>query len=85
MAIDRDKIAKLLTEKGAVRPCHRCGHTKFAVLEGYSVFSLQERLDGPMILGGPAIPVAMVACENCGSITPHALGALGMLPPPETR
>jgi hypothetical protein len=81
MPMDRDKVAKILTERGATKPCHRCGHTNFAVIEGYSSFSLQENLDGNIVLGGPAVPVAMVACGNCGAITPHALGALGLLPP----
>lgn len=80
MPIDRDKVARTLTERGATKPCHRCGHTNFAVIEGYSNFSLQENLDGGLVFGGPAVPVAMVACANCGAITPHALGALGLLP-----
>jgi len=80
MKIDRDEVAKNLTERGATKPCHRCGHTNFAVIEGYSSFSLQEKLDGNIVIGGPAVPVVMVACTNCGAITPHALGALGLLP-----
>lgn len=79
MAIDKDKIAKILTEKGAIKPCHRCGKTNFTVLEGYSTFSLQQDLKG-VVIGGPSVPICMVACTNCGSITPHALGALGLLP-----
>ena len=80
MPIDRDKVAKMLTERGATKPCHRCGHTNFSVIEGYSNFPLQENLDGDLFYGGPAVPVAMVGCSNCGAITPHALGALGLLP-----
>lgn len=79
MAIDRDKIGSILTQRGAVKPCHRCGHTNFTVIDGYSNLSLQENLDG-VVLGGPAVPVAMVACNNCGAITHHALGPLGLLP-----
>ena len=80
MPIDKDRIAKLLTDRGATKPCHRCGHTKFAVIDGYSTHSLQENLDGGIVLGGPAVPVALIACENCGAITPHAVGVLGLLP-----
>lgn len=76
---DRDKIAKLLTQKGATKPCHRCGHTNFVVIDGYSHFSIQDNMSQGLVIGGPAVPVAMVACANCGAITPHALGALGML------
>jgi hypothetical protein len=80
MSIDKDKIAKLLTARGATKPCHRCGHTTFAVLDGYTTYPLQDNLDGGMVLGGPAVPVALVACSNCGAVTPHAVGALGLLP-----
>lgn len=80
MGIDRDQIAKLLTERGATKPCHRCGHTNFAVIDGYSSFSLQDSLEGGLVLGGPAVPVVTVACTKCGAITPHALGPLGLLP-----
>ena len=80
MPIDRDQVAKILTERGAVKPCHRCGHTNFSVIEGYSTITLQDSLDGGIVLGGPSVPVAMVACQNCGAVTQHALGALGLLP-----
>lgn len=78
--MDREKIAKLLSEKGAVQPCHRCGKNQFTVLEGYSNISLQEKFNTGLVIGGPAVPVAHVACNNCGAITSHAIGALGLLP-----
>ncbi len=81
MPIDKDRIAKLLTERGATKPCHRCGHTNFVVIDGYATYSLQDNLDGGMVLGGPAVPVVLVACANCGAITPHAVGVLGLLSP----
>jgi hypothetical protein len=79
MPIDREKIGKILSDHGAVKPCHRCGHTNFTVIEGYSNLSLQDNLDG-VFIGGPSVPAAMVACNNCGAITHHALGPLGLLP-----
>lgn len=85
MPIDREKIAKVLTEKGAVKPCHRCGHTNFVILESYSHFTLQDDLSKGMIIGGPAVPFALSVCSNCGALTPHALGALGLLENPEKR
>jgi hypothetical protein len=83
MKIDRNRIAELLTIKGAVRPCHRCGSDSFQILEGYSNMILQDDLRKGLIIGGPAVPVALVACKNCGAITPHALGALNLLPQKE--
>jgi len=79
MAIDRNKIAEKLKEKGALRPCHRCGQNSFTVLEGFSNIHLQEDFSAGLVIGGPSVPVAHIVCNNCGAITPHALGALDML------
>ena len=81
MPIEKEKIAQTLTTRGATRPCHRCGHVKFVVIDGYANFSLQDNLDGGLVFGGAAVPVALIACENCGALTPHAVGVLGLLPP----
>ena len=43
--IDREKIAKILTEKGATEACYRCKGTNFIVLEGYSYLPIQIDLD----------------------------------------
>lgn len=83
MPIDRDKVAQILTERGATKPCARCGHTNFAVLESYSYFTLQDDVSQGLVIGGPAVPVALIACSNCGALTPHALGALGLLEQPK--
>lgn len=71
--IDKVKYSDLLTQKGANKPCHRCGHKTFSIMEGYSFLPLNDKLGS--ILGGPTIPAILIVCNNCGSITPHALGA----------
>lgn len=80
MDFDKDKITKIITEKGATKPCHRCGKNQFSVLEGYSNIMLQNNIGKGLYFGGPTVPVALVACNNCGSVTSHAIGALGLLP-----
>lgn len=71
------RIINALNMKGVNRPCPRCGNPNFEVV-GESVVSLQES-PGTFTIGGPAIPVALVACNNCGYLTEHALGPLGLL------
>lgn len=83
MSIDRKEVANTLNRKGATRPCHRCGQNSFSVLEGFSNIHLQKDFSAGLVLGGPTVPVVHIVCNNCGAITPHALGALGMLPEPE--
>ena len=81
---ERNEIGRILTERGVKLPCHRCGGIQFTLIDSYSLLSLQDDLKGTR-LGGPAIPVALTACQNCGAITPHALGALGLLPKQEEQ
>lgn len=79
MKINKDDVVKKLTEKGALLPCSRCGSRSFTVLDGYSKVMLDNEIDGSIRIGGPMVPVAVVACTKCGAITMHALGALGLL------
>lgn len=83
MAIDQKKVGSLLTERKAILPCHRCGHTKFSVIESYSSYGLQDSFSQGTIIGGPSLPVALVGCNNCGAITAHALAVLGLLDQPK--
>ena len=83
--MDRKKVAEILQGKGVKLPCHRCGSLRFSVIDGYAHYSIQPELSGGIVIGGPIVPVALVACENCGAITAHALGALGLLPKDEDK
>ena len=75
----KDEIAKRLTERGAVLPCPRCGNNNFSVIDGYFNQTLQDDLQG-VVIGGPSVPMAVVACNRCGFLSQHALGVLGLLP-----
>lgn len=74
----KEKIIKALVDRGAKLPCPRCGKNSFTLLGGYFNQTLQTELAG-LVLGGPSIPSAVVACTNCGYLSQHALGALGLL------
>ena len=76
----KQKIAKSLEEKGALKPCARCGHPNFSLLDGFSTIPLSQEVSNNIVLGGPSVPCAVVACNNCGHLEFHALGALGLLP-----
>lgn len=85
--IDEDKkaeITEILTERGAVKPCPRCDNEQFALADGYFNQVIQKDLEG-MSLGGPSIPSVAVVCTNCGYISQHALGVLGLLPSESTE
>lgn len=77
---DKSKIIAALTERNATRPCPRCGTTSFTILDGYFNHSIQPAISGNLMIGGPSVPTAIVACNNCGFLSEHALGVLKLLP-----
>ena len=80
----KQKIVEKLKEKGASLPCPRCGNNSFTLLDGYFNQAIQTNFKG-MVIGGPSVPTIGVACTNCGHISQHALGALGLLPEKESN
>lgn len=76
--MDSNKIIEILNKKNAVKPCSRCGNSSFSFV-GYTKIMMDDQMDGSIRIGGPVVPSAIIACSNCGAITMHALGALGLL------
>jgi hypothetical protein len=64
----KQQIAETLTQKGANRPCERCGSRDFTVLDGYFRQEVQDDLKN-VNLGGPSIPTFALACGNCGNLS----------------
>lgn len=75
----KNKIANELTKRGVNTSCHRCNHSNFTLLDGFINLPLTKEISGNVIIGGPQVPCAVVVCNNCGNLSYHALGALGML------
>ena len=59
--------------------CPMCGNGQFTIADAYLRNDLQEDLTS-MSLGGPSIPSVAIVCNNCGFISQHAIGILGLLP-----
>ena len=78
----KEKIVKVLNERGAKLPCPRCGNNNFTLLDGYFNQTIQTELKG-ISIGGPSVPSVVVACNNCGYLNQHALGPLGLMPKQE--
>lgn len=72
---NREEIIKSIDEKGANLPCHRCGQNTFALIDGFSRYHLSDNMNENTI-GGSGVPIVLIACNNCGAITPHAALAL---------
>ena len=72
-----DEYVQAIQSKGVDAPCPRCNNTRFDIL-GESTLPIQENPNVVQV-GGPSIPVVIIACAQCGFITLHAQGVLGMM------
>lgn len=75
----RDEIIEKLKELGASKPCPRCGNKSFIIADGYFQNTVQNDLHHTT-LGGKILPTAMIVCDQCGFVSQHSLGVLGLLP-----
>jgi predicted RNA-binding Zn-ribbon protein involved in translation (DUF1610 family) len=80
----RKELVAALEKRGVPRACPMCGTNKWALGEGYFSNSLQRDFTS-VNLGGIGIPSIPIICSNCGFISQHALGALGLLPKVEPK
>lgn len=72
-------IIDTLTERGATKPCSRCGNLPHTLVDGFFNHSINNSLNEGLVVGGPSIPVVVTACNTCGHLSEHAIGALGLL------
>jgi hypothetical protein len=80
---EKKKIIAKLTEKKIVASCPMCGNKNFTLADGYFTNTLQMNPQGGLVIGGPSIPTIAIICMQCGFISQHALGILGLLQQPE--
>jgi len=76
---DSNEIVRILTERGAILPCPRCGRKEFSLEDGFIFNTLQSDF-GVYNIGGSGIPSIVTVCRNCGFMSQHAIGVLGLLP-----
>jgi hypothetical protein len=77
----KGEIEQILRERGIKAGCPRCGAREFAVIvEGYAAVFLQPADFKGASVQGANVPAVALVCRNCGFISQHALGVLGLLP-----
>lgn len=77
-SLDTTELAKALLSRGWQNSCPSCRKGTFQVQNGMFINVLQDDLD-KIVLGGTTIPVAVLVCTNCGFVSQHSLGILGLL------
>jgi hypothetical protein len=76
----REWVARRLRELGATRPCPRCSHPDFSLLE--SVLAIPIGSSSQFPGQWESIRAVVCVCTRCGFLSQHALGVLGQLPLP---
>lgn len=75
----KKKVGEALQKRQPNLACPMCQNKNFIMADGYFNNSMQTNLEG-FELGGPSIPTVAIICNNCGFVSQHALGVLGLLP-----
>lgn len=75
----KKEITQKLTSKIKALTCPMCGHNHFTIVDGYFTSTIQKDLQN-IQLGGASMPTIAIICNNCGFVSSHALGVLGLLP-----
>ena len=74
----KSEIISVLSKRIQNFECPMCHHRHFEVLDGYFSDILQADYQN-VVIGGQTIPSIVLVCTNCGFISKHALGALGLM------
>ncbi len=73
----KQKIAEEIEKRNAATPCPRCHGNKFTIMDNFGKTTLNPDLKGYK-LGGPFVPFIILICNNCGFMSQHAVGVLGL-------
>ena len=75
---EKKRIVTILNQRIELLQCPICRKGHFALIDGYASCSINEDYH-TLNLGGRMIPYVMLVCDNCGFISHHALGTLGLM------
>lgn len=75
---EKARIANALKQRISTFECPMCKKRGFTLLDGYTEHHVQDDLKS-FNLGGNVLPTAVIVCNNCGFVSQHSLGVLGLL------
>lgn len=75
----RREIIKVLVQRMPNISCPLCHGKTFSIADGYVMDQLQEDYNSLVISGEKLIPSIYMICNNCGFMSQHALGVLGLI------
>lgn len=75
---EKREIIEMLNQRVGHFSCPICHKGHFSLIDGYSSNVLGDNYH-VINLEGRILPYVMLVCDNCGFISSHALGSLGIL------
>ena len=84
----QNKVITRLNERfgkhGKELACPLCSNKNFIVADAFFVNILQPDIN-KMTLSGKSVPTIGIMCDNCGFMSQHSLGILGLLSAEENK
>lgn len=74
----KKRIIDKFSERKVVIQCPMCRNSSFILADGF-FNNIMQFNNVNLQLGGPSIPTIPIVCANCGFVSQHSLGALGLL------
>lgn len=65
---DKNRVIDALKEKGVDFPCPRCDGFDFEIVDQTNIILQEKKI----------MPSAIIVCSDCGFVTFHSLGVLGL-------
>lgn len=81
----KDAIVKELNNKVGNFICPICHKGPFTLVDGYFVQSSQNDYKNFIIGSDTIIPSVIIVCNNCGFMSQHSLGVLGLIEKSQTK
>lgn len=78
------EILEAMEKVGLLNLCPICRQNKFQLQTGYFLNVIQQDIEN-VELGGNVIPTVVLICLNCGFVSQHSLGVLGLLSKSESE
>ena len=79
------EIVQALANRVNKMECPICHQGRFTLIDGYITDAVQNDFSYQIIGSKTTLPSVALVCNNCGFISQHSLGILGLLNADETE
>lgn len=76
---EKQRIVNAVYSRIQSLECPMCHHKAFTFIDGYVVQPIQNNKKKFLVANIPLIPTVVLVCNNCGFMSQHNLGVLGIL------